>query len=392
MSTPDFFGAFLPSSRSQKKPLATTMRASAALSFRCATATISLRKASKLGSLSGAGSVTASGLYGLGAAGCCCCCCGGAFCAWAAAAGAQLTSTAAAKASETRFRWRIILPPIGLVSRTRSSHKFAASPIANSGFKRGTRIITLRVPLGFRRSPGSVLQGFAEFRNRDTSRHTPDAASTAIRSVAAPDIADDAPATRLLAVAEPVGIRRQQRVRCREAGLSARGGHACPGIARRVGIAVLFLEAEHADEVQTERLGNRGIGLGGRPHLEAGRAGIIPFEAVALGAFDELTTRVLVELRNGRGANHRRPAGQGTGAGLGRKGGERIPAAAVIRVEAQRGREIVDARPLGIEAADEVAFREAIFGRGRVGPRRVGTALGDLAEVLAQRVEGGVAR
>src|SRR5215470_16355478 len=120
-----------------------------------------------------------------------------------------------------------------------------------------------------------------------------DAASTASRSVAAPDIADDAPAPRLLAVAEPVCIGRQQRVRRREAGFSAGGGHACPGIARRVGITFLFLEAEHADEVQTERLGDRGVGLRGRPHLEAGRAGIIPFEAVALGAFDELAARVL---------------------------------------------------------------------------------------------------
>src|SRR5262249_60345849 len=74
-----------------------------------------------------------------------------------------------------------------------------------------------------------------------------DAASAAIRSVAAPDIADNAPAPGLLAVAEPVRIGRQQGVRRREAGFSARGGHACPGIARRVGIAGLFPESEHAD-------------------------------------------------------------------------------------------------------------------------------------------------
>src|SRR5262249_60218670 len=97
----------------------------------------------------------------------------------------------------------------------------------------------------------------------------------------------------------------------------------------------------------------------------------------------------LVDRGKGRGANPRGPAGQGTGAGLGREGGERIPAAAVIRVEGERGRKIVDARPPGVEAAAEVAFPEEILGRGALGQRGAILALGDLAEALAQRVEGG---
>jgi hypothetical protein len=50
-----------------------------------------------------------------------------------------------------------------LVPRTRSSHILAASPIANFGFKRGTRIVDLLVSLGSRSSPEGVPQMLANF-------------------------------------------------------------------------------------------------------------------------------------------------------------------------------------------------------------------------------------
>src|SRR5215470_5114505 len=51
----------------------------------------------------------------------------------------------------------------GLVPRTRSSRTHAAGPIANFGFKRGTRSIRLLVSFRFRSSHESVLQGVANF-------------------------------------------------------------------------------------------------------------------------------------------------------------------------------------------------------------------------------------
>jgi len=50
-----------------------------------------------------------------------------------------------------------------LVPRTRSSHMRAPSPIANFWFKRGTKIIELRVSLRFRSSHESVPRVFANF-------------------------------------------------------------------------------------------------------------------------------------------------------------------------------------------------------------------------------------
>src|SRR5262249_42741325 len=50
-----------------------------------------------------------------------------------------------------------------LMPRTRSSHTYAASPIANFGFKRGIRIICLLVSFRFRSSHESVPQYVANF-------------------------------------------------------------------------------------------------------------------------------------------------------------------------------------------------------------------------------------
>src|SRR5690348_7700823 len=52
---------------------------------------------------------------------------------------------------------------LGLVPRTRSSHDLSASPFANFGFKRGTRIIELLVSLRFRSSHQRSPQGCANF-------------------------------------------------------------------------------------------------------------------------------------------------------------------------------------------------------------------------------------
>src|SRR5262249_55428266 len=64
---------------------------------------------------------------------------------------------------QNHHREAVMKATFSLVPRTRSSHALAASPIANLGFKRGTRIIDLLVSLGFRSSHESVLQGFANF-------------------------------------------------------------------------------------------------------------------------------------------------------------------------------------------------------------------------------------
>src|SRR6185312_3847264 len=67
LSMPDFFlSAPSPFSRSQKKPCATTIRASAARSFLSAAAASSLRNAVKDGSSIGLGKTIATGLYGPG--------------------------------------------------------------------------------------------------------------------------------------------------------------------------------------------------------------------------------------------------------------------------------------------------------------------------------------
>src|SRR5438128_9389435 len=60
-----------------------------------------------------------------------------------------------------------------LVPRTRSSHTRAARPIANFGFKRGTRIIYLPVCLLIPKFASECAASVCELRNRDTSRVQP---------------------------------------------------------------------------------------------------------------------------------------------------------------------------------------------------------------------------
>ncbi len=56
-----------------------------------------------------------------------------------------------------------ILAAVPLVPRTRSSHDFSASTVANFGFKSGTKIITLLVSLSIPKFAQSSPQGLANF-------------------------------------------------------------------------------------------------------------------------------------------------------------------------------------------------------------------------------------
>src|SRR5262249_59064458 len=101
-------------------------------------------------------------------------------------------------------------------------------------------------------------------------------------------------------------------------------------------------------------------GLRPGAYLQAGSARIVPFDAVALGGLDQFPPRILVELGDGRRANHGGPAGKRAGAGLGREGRKGIPAGAVIRFQRQRRREVVERRTLGIVTAAEIALPEKV--------------------------------
>src|SRR5205085_2535089 len=79
------------------------------------------------------------------------------------------------------------------------------------------------------------------------------------------------------------------------------------------------LKAEHVNEVQAERLDDRRVRLRGGSHLQAGRAGISPFDAVGLRLLDQLSARRLVEFGTRGRADRARAAGQRPGARLGGK-------------------------------------------------------------------------
>src|SRR5438445_7282186 len=112
---------------------------------------------------------------------------------------------------------------------------------------------------------------------RETRPNTPpgippaEAERNGPRSISAAHVTGNAPGTgSFLRVTEAVGIRRQKRIRRHEPGLSARRGDARPGVADRIRVAVLVLEAEHAHEVEPKSLDHRRVRLRGGANLEAG--------------------------------------------------------------------------------------------------------------------------
>src|ERR1043166_9945199 len=158
----------------------------------------------------------------------------------------------------------------------------------------------------------------------------------------AADEADDLPAARVLDVTTLTGRARADRPGGDIADLAARRDHAQPLRAGALDRVERGFVDRHAHEGKTELLGDGRVGLRFGAHLYSGRIGESPFARVGLGCLRERLERLAVAAGHHRRARDALLLWIRGGVRIGRRLGKRIPARAVVALEVERDREVLD--------------------------------------------------
>src|SRR5262249_10856636 len=198
------------------------------------------------------------------------------------------------------------------------------------------------------------------------------------------DVADDLPAAAVLLITELVGAERRERTGGREPDLAGRR-HDFEPVAARIG---LLRQNAHHHHPELFDDGGAGFGLG--TDLEAVRGRIGPVGRIGARALRDLLHLGLIEARRRRAADHALHLRHRGRARLGRVVLHRLPARAVRRVEAERRGQIVDAGFLRVGVVAVLALPEEAFRDDLAPERRAVLLLGDVAELLAERIEARV--